>query len=187
MKRLFVIRHAESELNVAGLFAGHTETPLTANGRQQALEAGLKIKQDYPKIDLIVSSPLSRTYDTAKIIAQQIGYPGTNIMLSDLLIERNFGIIEGTSYDEFWKTHVHEDIDKLVGAETVEQLHQRAIKALNYLKSQSANNILVVTHGAMARALNRVVQNLPHSNQYLDAQQLKFRLKNAEIVEFDIK
>ena len=40
MKRLYFIRHGQSEFNVAQKFAGRTDTILTTNGQKGALQAG---------------------------------------------------------------------------------------------------------------------------------------------------
>jgi broad specificity phosphatase PhoE len=183
MKRLFLARHAQSKLNEAGLFAGVTETPLTERGKVQATKAGYLLKLKCPKIDLIVASPLSRAYETAEIIAMQLGSPKSQIIKNELFIERNFGVLEGTSYKEFWVDHNHKDLDALVGAENVEQLHARAIKAYSFLQTLEADNILVVSHGSFARALWRVVKDLPHTHEYFEGHRRQYSLKNAEIIE----
>ena len=69
MKLLF-IRHGESEANLRGVFAGgDDDTPLTDIGRGQAIKAGRSIFGE--KIDAIISSPLSRTKETAQLVAQE--------------------------------------------------------------------------------------------------------------------
>src|SRR5581483_5723923 len=75
MKKLYFIRHGESVSNVERWHAGRIDTPLTERGRQQAREAGKKAKAQKLHFDLIVSSPLSRALETARIIAKEIGYP----------------------------------------------------------------------------------------------------------------
>jgi broad specificity phosphatase PhoE len=179
VKRLFYIRHAETEMNVAEIFSGQIETNLTHKGKQQAIMAGGKLKTQIPHIDLIVCSPLSRTHETAKIVAGEIGYTIDNIELCDLLLERSFGVLEGTSGPEYMKNHERHEIDSVLGAESIEQLQARAEKAFEYVKSLPQENILVVSHGTFGRAFRRVIQGLPHTQEYLTS----FPIANAEILE----
>ena len=73
MGRLYFVRHGESEWNVLGRICGSTDIPLTDRGREMARETGRKIVEEGLKIDKIISSPLSRAYETATIIASFLG------------------------------------------------------------------------------------------------------------------
>ena len=58
------IRHGETEGNRAGLWQGHTDTPLTERGREQAALLGARLRgRPY---DLVVSSDLGRAMATAE-------------------------------------------------------------------------------------------------------------------------
>jgi uncharacterized phosphatase len=166
MQKLYFIRHGLSQMNIHGLFAGHTETPLTDRGRVQAVEAGKQAAQ--LGIDLMVSSPLERAHETAAIIATEIGYSTDKIITSDLFLERNFGLMEGKDYEP------NLDLGDVPGAETAEQLLERARTAVEWLKMQDADNILVVSHGSIGRAL-----------RYVLTPEIDFELKmdNGKIVE----
>lgn len=172
MKKLYFIRHGLSEMNKSGHFAGIIDTPLTNEGRDQAKKAGQNIQR--LKIDLIVSSPLSRARETAEILAKQIGYPRDKILLSDLLVERDWGDLEGSPH-----IYIH-DLDEVPNAETSEQLLERAEKALRYLESLEPNNILVVSHGTFGRALrHHIIEDLPFVNKAGDK---SISLPNGEVI-----
>ena len=179
MKRLFYVRHGETHMNVDGLLSGRTETSLTEKGIDQAKAAGKDLKQKLPHIDLIVCSPYERTYKTAKLIANEIGYPIEKIQKNDLFIERTFGVLEGTPGKDFLDKHEYREFDDVEGSETIEELQKRAEKAFKYLKTLKEDNILVVGHGAFARAIKRVVQGLPHTHEY----EVDTSIGNATIVE----
>ena len=129
MKKLYFIRHGLSEMNVKGLIAGRTESPLTEEGKLQARHAGKQAKK--LGIDYIVSSPMSRAHETAKIIAKEIGYPLDKIHLNSLFIERDFGELEG----KVWSPDL--DIDGFADVEAQDTLIERAGLALNFLESSS--------------------------------------------------
>lgn len=179
MKRLLYVRHGETEMNVAGLLSGRIETPLTKKGIQQAKATGKALKQKLPHVDLIVCSPYERTYETAKLVAKEIGYPVERIQKNELFIERTFGILEGTSGKDFLDTHEYKEFDEVEGSETIEELQQRAELALKWLQTLKEDNILIVGHGAFARAIRRAVQGLPHTHEY----EVDTSIGNAAIVE----
>ena len=169
MKKLYFVRHGESVLNVAGLFAGTTDTALTPKGRRQAKRAGAQAKD--LKIDLIISSPLSRAYDTAKIIAKEIGYPKAKIQLNPMLAERNYGSAEGQPYS------VDFNVDGIKDAETVDELLLRAKEVVDSLSRLEAENVMLVGHGSIGRAIrHHLLEDYPYH--------LPERLANAEIVQW---
>ena len=179
MKKLFYVRHGETDMNVAGLLSGQTETKLTNRGIEQAKAAGREIKQKLPAIDLIVCSPYERTYETSKLIAQELGYPIDKIQKNEMFIERTFGVLEGTLGADFLDKHEYKEFDNVEGSETIEDLQKRAEEAFKYLQTLEEDNILVVGHGAFARAIKRVVKNLPHTHEY----EVDTSIGNATIVE----
>ena len=94
MKKIYFVRHGESEANAQGLAAGSEfDTPLTDTGRAQARRAGQDLKDK--KIQLIVASTMDRALGTAKIIAKEIGYDSNKILTNKSFVERGMGIYSG--------------------------------------------------------------------------------------------
>lgn len=149
MKRLYFVRHGLSVMNKQGLWSGQIETPLAEEGRKQAADAGVAAKE--LAIEHVVSSPFSRAYDTAKIIAEVIDYPTERIQLNQLLIERGLGTLEGQP----WNPSIN--IDDTDGIETLDMLFERVRRAFEFLQTIPADNVLVVSHGATGRALRHVI------------------------------
>ncbi|HET9098239.1 MAG TPA: histidine phosphatase family protein [Candidatus Saccharimonadales bacterium] len=181
MKKLFFVRHGETVLNAAGLFSGRTETSLTPNGKGQAREAGLKLLDKVPHIDLIICSTLSRTLETAQIIADVIGYPKEEIVQNELFVERHWGEQEGQDYYEYVRNHNISDRENIKGVETTPMLQTRAEKAYEYVKSLPQENILIVSHGSFGRSFKRVIDGHPHTHEYM--KEYHFSIGNAEIIE----
>ncbi|MEO6761411.1 MAG: histidine phosphatase family protein [Candidatus Saccharimonadales bacterium] len=177
MKHLYFARHGLSEMNKIGLFAGQIETPLTTEGRHQAKQAGIKAQE--LGIDHIITSPYSRTLDTAKIIATEIGLPLNNIETNRLFVERNLGALEGTPYH----AKLDLDIDGVTDIETAVDLQYRLELAWQYLKSLKYDTVLVIGHGASGRMLRHVIN--PEIPFKFDTLALKdhYKLGNAEIVQ----
>ncbi len=149
MTNLYFIRHGLSELGKAGLWAGSTDSPLAPEGREQATAAGVAARS--LSIDYIISSPLSRAYDTACIIALEIGYPVESIEVNKLIVERDFGALEGTPWDPDF------DVDSVQDAETTVSILDRARRTYDYLLTLTADNVLIVSHGSLGRALRHII------------------------------
>jgi len=79
MKTLFIVRHAKSswEYNVPD-----DERPLLQKGIKRTNKIAAYLLQKNIKPDLIISSHAVRALDTAKIIAEAIGYPEEKISIS---------------------------------------------------------------------------------------------------------
>jgi probable phosphoglycerate mutase len=148
VRALYFVRHGESELNRLGRFAGSTDTPLSAKGRQQALEVGRAVRA--LGVDCVVSSPLVRAIDTATAIADEISYPRDQISVSGLLRERDFGVLEGAP----WSPGLA--LDRVSGAESADTLLERAYKARAWLDAQVCDRLLIVSHGAFGLALRKM-------------------------------
>jgi uncharacterized phosphatase len=178
MKRIFFVRHGESEANAAGVTAGaRLDVGLTEDGRQQARKVGEDLKDK--RIDLIVSSPMKRAYETAAIIAQTINYNQPKIIATPLFIERDLGELTGKK-NELVKTYY--DAGMLpASVETTESLQKRIIEGLEWLKTLPANNIVLVSHGGPGRMIRTIYRQEDHSQINSLA-----RIGNAEIMELSL-
>ncbi len=87
MARIILVRHGQDSDNAARVLNGHRDTELTDLGRAQAKETAQKLERE--KIDHIYHTPLTRTKQTAQIIADHIGHQ--KITPHSDLIERDFG------------------------------------------------------------------------------------------------
>lgn len=171
MTHLYYVRHGLSELNVAGRISGFIDTPLVEDGRKQAKEAGQNAKN--LEIEHIITSPLSRAYETAKIIAKEIGYPEKDIEVNPMFIERHFGAMEGQPYRPDF------NYDGIIDAEQTHVLLSRSELALRYMEGLPYNKILVVSHGAFGRALrHHLIPNEPFHTP--------IKYANAEIIEWPV-
>lgn len=95
MSRLLLVRHGESEYNIARRFAGHLDVGLSAAGMEQAekLRRRLAIEQ----IDTVYCSDLKRAVTTAEIA---VSGRGLKIVACPELREFNYGLAEGLRFDE---------------------------------------------------------------------------------------
>jgi phosphohistidine phosphatase len=83
MKLLTIVRHAKSDWKDASLT--DRQRPLNARGERDAPEMGRRIANHGIRPSLIVASPATRAWKTAKIIAREIDYPNEFLQREDKL------------------------------------------------------------------------------------------------------
>ena len=94
---LYLIRHAESEMNVKNYLVGgqSLDSILTQKGIEQANSLGQRLKKENTKIDFAYSSLAKRAYDTARISLGYLNYPLEKIIQIPELNELSQGNWEG--------------------------------------------------------------------------------------------
>lgn len=93
--QLLLVRHGESALNAAGCFTGRLDVPLTAVGLAQAHEAARLIVHAGCRVDVVITSPMLRSRQTAEIIAAELHVPSGLVETAVELIERDYGALTG--------------------------------------------------------------------------------------------
>src|SRR4028119_462374 len=93
--RLYLIRHGQSAGNAAGRFGGHSPTPLSELGFEQAKHTAQALTKE--KIQAVYSSDLLRAVQTAEPLAKSLNLP---IIKTSAFRERHVGVLEGLTFDE---------------------------------------------------------------------------------------
>jgi bisphosphoglycerate-dependent phosphoglycerate mutase len=97
--RLIVVRHGESLWNAENRFTGWADVPLTSRGAEEAARAAeLILAEPSFQADLVYTSQLSRSVDTADIILQRLceaGQPAAPCLRRWRLNERHYGALTG--------------------------------------------------------------------------------------------
>jgi ribonuclease H / adenosylcobalamin/alpha-ribazole phosphatase len=171
MQYLYYTRHGESLINTNNVWADNpgstNDLGLTEIGRNQAYTGANVAKATGLKPTRIICSPLARTRETAKIIAEVLGYPLEDIEYNDLFVEVQVGELEGTSFAEYVKHYTYADLGQFKGAESIKVLQQRSARALAYVQSLPDEIILIVSHSCFGRAFYRVVEGRPYTDEFL--------------------
>ena len=178
--KIYLTRHGETEYNKGKLMQGRSDIPLNEKGIEQAKEAALGVKNI--KFDAVYASPLDRAVATASIIGN---VPRESIICDERILEADFGPFEGKPYHTlgpkmtlFW---MYPEIFKgPKSAESIESMVSRSRSFLEDLKSKDYENVLVVCHGGIIRALCGVLENRPKGIKW------RPRPKNCEIREYDL-
>jgi len=161
--RYIVARHGETYSNLDHRWQGMSNSPLTERGKRQAENLAWKLKEY--KISRIITSKLTRSMETGKIISKIIGVG--DIFTSEQLNERNLGILEGYTSQEIREKFgidftiiTSRDIDRLEGVEAWKPFVKRIFAYLETLKNENyPGTTLLVTHGGVLRSIFNTLTN----------------------------
>lgn len=175
---IYVIRHGQTDWNIQRKIQGKSNIPLNEEGIKQAGIAKENLKNQ--KIDMIICSPLDRAKKTAEIINENLKLP---LIINEKLSERNFGIYEGRTSDEIekWRDMLIYDLnEKVEDGECIQEFFKRVHTFLDEInKDYSDKNILLVTHGGVARAIDAYYNGLPEDKGHTGTM-----LHNCGIAEY---
>lgn len=154
MRRLTLIRHGLTEWNVSGRFQGHSNVPLSADGRAQAvLLAGYLAT--FPAIDVVMASPLARAVETARI-----AIPDRELLLDPRLRELDFGAFEGLTRDVIerdprWAVWIEDPFMRAApDGESYQQLRERMVAWLDEARRSFPDaHVAAVTHSGSIQTL----------------------------------
>jgi phosphoserine phosphatase len=165
--RFYLVRHGETQSNLAGLFCGQSETALTDLGREQARLLGDRLAAT--GFGAAYSSDLSRCVDTAR---QILGERELDVIAVPELREMAYGHWEMRSGAELRK-EAPEVFKRLwdpdyefcaPGGESVSQVRMRMHRFLLELVARHAGQeVLVVSHGGAIQCLISGVLGMPPS------------------------
>ena len=100
MIKLVLLRHGESEWNLANRFTGWKDVDLTETGIQQAQNAGQLLKEAGFEFDQAYTSVLKRAIKTFNIAADVMDQSWLPVKRSWRLNERHYGALQGLNKAE---------------------------------------------------------------------------------------
>ncbi|MBE2184821.1 MAG: histidine phosphatase family protein [Anaerolineae bacterium] len=157
MKRIYLIRHGQTEWNADGRWQGMMDVPLSQAGIEQA--AALAKYMGVMPIQSLYASDLQRAVQTAEPLAEALGLP----MVQDArLREQNLGVFQGLTHEQH-----REKYPELVQAMYVDywgftfpegesraQVRDRVIAFWNELLAhEPEGETVVILHGGTIRVL----------------------------------
>jgi len=157
--KLLLVRHGETDWNLAHRYQSYSDVPLNQNGILQAQYLAKRLSKE--NVGIIYSSDLSRATETAKYIAKEYE-PVLVVECDSHWRELSFGKWEGLNHGEIqaqWHTEVDAWYADPVNVsppsgETMLQMSKRVQSALNELKSKHKDEtVLIVSHGGTIQIL----------------------------------
>ncbi|MCD6552281.1 histidine phosphatase family protein [Thermotoga sp.] len=185
--RLYLIRHGETLWNEKGLWQGITDVPLNEKGKEQARRVAERLK----RVDAVYSSPLLRSFETAKEIAEKFG---KEVRIEHDLRECEISLWNGLTVEEALRRYPYEykkwSVDpnfETKGLESMRSVQKRMVNVVVKIVAQerlnNSSDVVIVSHSLSLRSYICWVLGLPlnlHRN---------FKLDNASlsIVEIESK
>jgi len=155
--RLFLIRHGATVLSAEDRFAGATDVQLSDEGREQARRLAARLREE--KIAAVFASPLGRTIETARIIAEP---HGLEVQTRDGLRELSHG-----HWEQMTRREVEEQFPEEaaaweedpytfapIGGESGLAVTARSLPVLvEIVRTHPGDNVIIVSHKAAIRLL----------------------------------
>lgn len=163
--RICFIRHGETDWNVAKRIQGHTDIPLNATGRAQALAMAFNAARQ--RFHAIYSSDLVRTMATAQALAER---EAQEVKPLPQLRERHYGIFQGMTAEEgavrlpeAYAHYVARDLDyAFETGESLSALAERVTAGVDWLvRHHSGQTIAAVSHSGVLDVIYRRATGRP--------------------------
>jgi broad specificity phosphatase PhoE len=159
-RHLVLVRHGETEKNVAGITQGWTDSALTDRGTQQVQRLAARIARMQPTA--LYSSPLGRAMSTAQAIADATGL---EIRTLEDVREMGYGGWEGRSFLdirrddlEIYERWISDPDCPCPEGESHNDVRRRMERAIAAITDERA---VVVTHGTALRIAAVTLLGLP--------------------------
>lgn len=158
---LYLVRHAETVWNRAGIYQGREDSPLTLLGFHQALAVGRRLLEE--PIDwrraTVACSTAFRCRQTAAVLSDAMGLDPIGIAFDERLRERCYGVWEGLTEAEIaarfeaeWKAGTANPWNHAPsGGESFAEVAARVGSWL--AERPQGRPLLVVAHGGSGRVL----------------------------------
>lgn len=176
---LILIRHGQSQGNIERCFGGHSDTPLTDLGVEQAQQTAAFLVNS--GATHVFASDLPRAVQTAAPIANALDVP---LQTNPGLRERSVGELDGkpfrTAQEErpkLWKHLLGQDPNWCPpGGESVHQAHERITSCLREIvQAHPGGHLVLVTHAIILHLAVNALLDLDSSQ----AMQRYFAVSNA--------
>jgi bisphosphoglycerate-dependent phosphoglycerate mutase family 1 len=118
-KKIYLFRHGQTKYNKAGIFTGWKHSKLTPRGINDAKKVAKKLKNK--KFQVAFYTGLPRSKETLNYVLKY--HPECKKLLKDnRMVERSYGILEGTSHESFIKNVGKQEYNLRVEGDALENL-----------------------------------------------------------------
>lgn len=146
-KKVYLLRHGETEWSLNGRHTGVTDIPLTENGRKLARQLQPILARE--KFVMVLTSPLQRARETCELAGL-----GTLASVDRDLMEWNYGEYEGLTTEQIRQTRPDWSVfrDGCPGGESPLQVSVRADRIVSRVRAMDGN-VALFSHGHILRVL----------------------------------
>ena len=170
-KKLVMVRHGQSEWNLANKFTGWVDVDLSEQGVKEAIEAGKKIKEAGIVFDHAHTSILKRAIKTCNYVLEYSEQLFVPVEKSWRLNERHYGALQGLNKAETAEKYGDEQVHiwrrsydtlppELSEEEKEKQLNMRQFKNLPKDVIPTAENLKVTLDRALPYFFDHIAPQL---------------------------
>jgi probable phosphoglycerate mutase len=155
-RRIFLVRHCQSQANAEGRIEGKGDSPLSAEGERQAERVAAFIAAQTLGEATLIASSQARAIATAAAIAAACGWTASH---DHRIREGELGWMEDLSYTEVGRHMAERKVRELDadlhGGESLATVADRVWEALEEAMAASDGVLVLVSHGYSIQALLR--------------------------------
>ncbi|ENO8976111.1 histidine phosphatase family protein [Vibrio parahaemolyticus] len=166
-RRIFVLRHGETEFNADKKLQGHCNSSLTSKGSDQARRVGTTLKQYVESRPFrVYSSTLGRALQTSQIVCEELNYSYENLNKESRLKEFSLG-----EWEQRTIPSLEQEIPNLLAqndwylqapnCETYESVRERLSSWLSDVVHDE--DIVVVSHGLTGIVLRGLLLGMDYT------------------------
>jgi len=167
MTEIILVRHGETDWNVAEVFRGRVDVALNATGIRQA--ELLAEYLSHMELAAVYSSPLQRALRTAEVIAER---NRLEVAVAPGLIDIDYGEWQGLSheevkarYQELYASWVdHPERVRMPAGESLDEVRQRALAVVEEVLLRHSGSIVLVSHRVVNKVLICALLELDNSH-----------------------
>ena len=187
--KIYLFRHGETFYNEKGIFTGWKDSKLSPRGIKSARILARKLKNK--KFEIAFYTRLSRSKDTLKEILRF--HPECKKLIKDdRMIERNYGVLNGTSHEVFIKKFGKKKYDEIhrgynisppkgESFAMVEKRVRSFIKDLKKIIKKEKTNVAISAHGNSIRLFRKIMEKSPKEEA------VKWKIPYDKYYEYSIK
>lgn len=180
---LVVVRHGQTDWNRERRYMGTADLALNQMGFRQARALAERLRAD--DVEIVVSSPLTRALQTARVILEAVSAP---MVVMPEFRERGMGVFEGLTRDdaraefpESWEWQgLQQPHATPPRAETSVRVRLRVTRGLEALTRQYGGAVVLVTHAFVARTIFAILRTPT------DAELAAYKLGNGELTAYHL-
>jgi broad specificity phosphatase PhoE len=154
MKKIYLIRHGETESNRKGIFRGRLDVPLSRNGKEQAKDLNRYFQNLH--VDVVYTSPLQRAVETAETV-----FPRHTPIREETLNNLDLGEWSGMEkslvkerFPAMWENWVKRpESIRFPGGERLDDVHQRARRFFEKILAREAEITAAVSHRSVVKVM----------------------------------
>jgi broad specificity phosphatase PhoE len=151
---IYLMRHGETEANVAEILLGREDSPFTDAGWRQPIEVARQL--DKRPLACIYASPMERTLRTARLVQEALGW-SIEVKTETALAEIDAGEFTGLTFAQV-RAQLSENAIlgqfRYPGGESWAEVQRRAVEFSRGLeKRHPEKSVLLVTHAGVIAGL----------------------------------